>query len=611
MNLDPLLSKVTKPARYTGGELNSVVKEPEGKVRFGLAFPDVYEVAMSHLGTHILYQELNRRDDVWAERVHMPWYDMEDELLSRGLSLFTLESRTPIRELDFLGFSLLYELTYSNVIRMLDLGNIPVWARDRDETRPLLIGGGPCTFNPEPLADVFDLFVIGDGEEVVHQIINEYIQWRDRNRQGGKRFFLQALSRITGVYVPSQYRVEYGDGGRIRRIEPAPGASFPVRKALVRDLDALADPVRPIVPFTEVVHDRGMLELFRGCTRGCRFCQAGIIYRPVRERRSERIPGMAQQLLSNTGYGELSLVSLSSADYPDIQELVKDLMGRLECGRVALSLPSLRVDSFSLDLASEIQRVKKTGLTFAPEAGTQRLRNVINKCVTEEDILATARRAFEAGWDSIKLYFMLGLPTETDEDVLGIAHTVSLIGREYSRVKSGRPKISVSTAVFVPKPHTPFQWEPQIGVAEMHRRQSLLAEALGRGVKYSWSEPDQSLLEAILSRGDRRLGPVIVSAARAGARLQAWSEFFDYNIWRAAMEKEQLDAEFYANRQRDSDEVLPWDHIDSGVSKEYLWRERERAFSQMTTPDCRSKRCLGCGITGLLAQEKGGALCKG
>ena len=594
---DRALSTVAKPARYTGGEWNMVVKDPDSAlVRFALALPDVYEVGMSNLGLKILYGILNERTDTYAERAYCPWPDMEAVMRSGNDVLCSLETHTPLKEFDAVGFSLQYEMTYTNILTMLDLGGIPLVSSDRAECDPLVVGGGPCAFNPEPLADFFDCFVIGEGEEVIGEIAAVLAAWKQTGRSGGRPQLFAQLAKLSGVYVPSLYQVEYAADGTCSGVKPNQ-ADIPaiISKRVVADLDSAYFPMKPIVPYLETVHDRIMLELFRGCTRGCRFCQAGVIYRPVRERKPETLLRLAQELADNTGYDEISLVSLSSADYSCLRELAHELLAKFAPQRVSLSLPSLRIDSFSIELANEIQQVRRSGLTFAPEAGTQRLRDVINKGVTEADLFEAAGAAFRSGWAGIKLYFMIGLPTETDEDILAIADLARRV-LALSR-NPARCKVSVSVSTFVPKPHSAFQWFAQIPVEEMERRQGLLRGALrDRRISFNWHDAPTSRLEGVFARGDRRLGKTLLQAWRNGARFDGWSEHFRADFWQEAFAATDVDPDFYTVRPREIGEMMPWTHLSSGVSQD--WLAREWTLSQTGTPteDCRHGECSGCGV---------------
>lgn len=594
---DTELSSVAKPARYTGGEWNMASKDPLGvQVRFALALSDVYEVGMSNLGLKILYGVLNERADTYAERAYCPWPDMESVMRAREDLLCSLETHTPLKCFDAVGFSLQYEMTYSNILTMLDLGGIPLASQSRSESDPLVIGGGPCAFNPEPLVDFFDCFVIGEGEDVIGEIAAIIAEWKQAERRGGRSGLLASLAKLAGIYVPALYQVEYANDGSFLGITPnCQGVPAVVSKRVVADLDQAHFPVRPIVPYLETVHDRIMLELFRGCTRGCRFCQAGIIYRPVRERKPETLLRLAQELADNTGYDEISLVSLSSADYSCLPELATALLNRFESQRVSLSLPSLRVDSFSIDLANQIQKVRRSGLTFAPEAGTQRLRDVINKGVTEADLFSATGAALRSGWSSIKLYFMIGLPTETDEDVVAIAE---LARRVLNLARTpGRTKVTVSVSTFVPKPHTAFQWFSQISSEEMERRQRLLRNALkDRRISFNWHDPQISKLEGVFARGDRRLGKTLLAAWQKGARFDGWSEYFRPDIWAEAFISSELEPEFYTVRHRALTEKLPWDHLSSGVDRNWLVSEWNRSQAGELTGDCRRGGCSACGV---------------
>ncbi len=599
--LDAILSLVTRPARYTGHEWNSVRQDWEAaRVHIALAYPDIYEVGMSSLGHLILYDLLNRVPGVLCERVYAPWVDMADQLRQRNLPLFSLESHRPLREFDIIGFSLPYELNYTNVLEMLDLAGIPPLTARRGPEDPLVIAGGTCAYNPEPLADFFDLFVIGEGEEVAVDLVQAY--WDAGlgpaalgRRRPHRRDYLQRAAGIDGVYVPSFYRVSYHADGRVAAVVPAtPEARPVVTKRIVPTLPRAIS--RPVVPYVEAVHDRAMVEIQRGCTRGCRFCQAGTIYRPVRERSKEEVLSTVEELLANTGYDEVALVSLSSTDHSDIEGIVSSLVQRYRKDVLSISLPSLRVDAFSVRLAEMLSQGKRPGLTFAPEAGTQRLRDVINKNVTADDLAATAQAAFGRGWHSLKLYFMVGLPTESQEDVQGIVDLVLNVCEIGRREQGGRARVNVSVATFVPKAQTAFQWSAQDRSESLEAKLSILQRGLRhRGVHLSWHDPQTSLLEAVLSRGDRRLGPAIYRAWQLGARFDAWSDQFNFGIWQRAFEEQGLDPAFYAHRERDLQETLPWDHIDAGVDRECLQEEYRKALRGEVTLDCREGGCYSCG----------------
>ena len=595
--LEHILPRVQKPARYTGGEYNAVVKDRKAvDTRVALCFPDTYEIGMSNLGMRILYGVMNQMDGVWCERVFAPWGDMEEEMRRAGVVLYGLESGDAIDEFDIIGFSLGYEMAYTNVLNMLDLAGVPLRSEERGELSPLVIAGGTCAFNPEPLAPFIDIFSLGEGEDVTVELIELYR--RAREECWSKEELLAAAAQIPGLYVPSLYDVTYRGDGTVDAITPRDGAPAVVTKRIVQDFNKSYFPVKTIVPSTEIVHDRVMLELFRGCIRGCRFCQAGYAYRPVRARDPELLIQQGIEACRDSGYQEMTLSSLSTSDYRRLEPLCDGLLDWCEPNKVSLSLPSLRADNFSAGLMERLQHVRKSGLTFAPEAGTQRLRDAINKNVTEQEVLRSCRTAFSGGWSTVKLYFMLGLPTETDEDVLGIADLAEKVYQAW-RETTPNPRrgvtITVSTAWFVPKPHTAFQWEPQITMEEYQRRVKLLREHMrGRSIKYNWHDSQTSFLEAVFARGDRRVAEVIEAAWRKGAKFDSWSEYFDFDRWLEAFKACGIDPHFYANRARSREEVLPWSMTSTGVSAQFLWRERERAYEAKITPDCR-KQCTGCG----------------
>ena len=595
-----MLQAVEKPARYTGGEWNAQPKDSDAVAcRIALAMADVYEVGMSNLGLKILYEILNRRADVAAERVYAPWLDMEEEMRRRRIPLFSLETLREISSFDLLGFSLQYELLITNTLNMLDLACIPLHAAERTEAHPFVIGGGPCVYNTEPIADFFDFFVLGDGEEVVAETCDALIAWKKEGRPGGRRGFLRRAAGIAGVYVPSFYAPEYAADGAFTGLRVLDAAAPPeIFRRVVKDLDAMPFLEKPIVPYLGIVHDRLMLELFRGCTRGCRFCQAGMAYRPVRERKPETLKRLARALFDSTGYNEMSLTSLSSADYSCLAPLVDGLLADTKGERVSFSLPSLRIDSFSVDIAERLQQVRKSGLTFAPEAGTQRLRDVINKNVTEDDLLHSVRTAFEQGWKAVKLYFMMGLPTERDEDVVGIAELAQKVVDCYKEVKGKRGvKVTVSVSCFVPKAYTPFQWFAQVPQEEFERRQRLLKASIrDRAISFHYHDARASVLEGALSRGDRRLAPVIETAWRNGAKFDGWTDQFKDEVWHAAFESCGIDPAYYSRRERALDEALPWAHTSPGVSEDFLRREWQRAQEAALTHDCRREACTGCGV---------------
>ena len=588
--MEEILLSVQKPARYVGSEWNAVHKDWDRvDVTFALAFPDLYEVGMSHLGLQILYHELNRREDTLAERVFAPAPDLEAVLRRRGLPLFALESHRGLRDFDILGFTLQYELTYTNILNMLDLGGIPLQAADRGEGDPLVVGGGPGAFNPEPLVPFFDCFVLGEGEEVVHELVDGWRESAGRSREDR----LRRLAAVPGVYVPSLYQVRYGADGTVAAVQAVAPAPSRVMKRVVADLDELDYPTYPVVPSVQAIHERAMVEVFRGCTRGCRFCQAGIIYRPVRERSPRAVVRLAQEILAHTGYDEVSLVSLSTADYSGIDRVARELARDLAPRGQAVSLPSLRVDAFSVELARTVRGPRKTGLTFAPEAGTQRLRDVINKGVREEDLMAAAQAAFSQGWEALKLYFMIGLPTETEADVAAIAQ----LARRVRDLGGSRSQVTVSVSSFVPKPHTPFQWEPQDPPQTLLAKQALLRRVLrGRGLSLRWHEVGPSWIEGTFSRGDRRMAAVLEEAWRHGCRLDGWGEHFRPELWEEAFRAAGVDPAFYNARRRSPEEIFPWDHLDSGATREFLWEENQRALTGEATADCRWEGCYLCGV---------------
>ena len=609
MNLDRILKRVQKPTRYIGTEYNSVHKNLKVvNIRFAFCFPDVYEIGMSHLGMKILYHLLNDQKDIFCERVFAPWVDMEDEMRKEGIPLFSLESKSPVADFDFVGFTLQYEMSFSNVIHMLDLAGLPLLSAERTEGMPFVCCGGPCAYNPEPLADFVDFFMLGEGEEVMLEVMDAYRAWKQAKEP--RRCFLERILKIEGVYVPCFYDVIYHEDGTIAKIEPNhPDAPKKIKKRIIKDMDRVCYPDRFIVPFMEIVHDRIMLEVFRGCIRGCRFCQAGMIYRPVREKSVETLLSQAQKLVESTGYEEMSISSLSTSDYTHLKELTDGLLELTEEQKISLSLPSLRLDNFSMELMQKVQKVRKSGLTFAPEAGTQRLRDVINKGVTEEDLLRAASIAFGGGYGGVKLYFMIGLPTETNEDLAGIADLAEKVVDAYFAVpkeqRNKNLKVTVSTSSFVPKPFTPFQWVRQNGVEELMDKQTFLkGQIKNKRISYNWHEAKLSVMEGVFARGDRRLCKVLAEAQRLGVKFDGWHEFFDWDLWMQAFQNVGVDPYFYNLRERSYDEILPWDHIDVGVSKQFLMAESERAKRGEVTPNCREK-CNGCGII----QGFGGGFC--
>ena len=603
--LERILPKVQKPARYTGGEFNQIIKnKDEIELRLAFCFPDTYEIGMSNLGMSILYSTMNELSYVWCERVYAPWGDMYGQMKRNGIPLYALESGDPISEHDVLAFSIGYEMAYSTVLDMIDMAGLPIHSADRHSLLPLVIAGGTAALNPEPMADFIDIFLLGEGEEMNNELL---ALLRTAKAEGwAKRAFLEKAAQIGGVLVPSFYTPVYGGDGTIERFDVDPAAPERVTKRVVTDMDSVHFPLAPIVPSTEVVHDRVNVELFRGCVRGCRFCQAGHTYRPIRAKSPKLLAEQGKALLKNTGCQDITLLSLSSSDYRYLSELCDELLEYCEPRSIGLSLPSLRADNFSIDIMHRIQKTRKSGLTFAPEAGSQRLRDAINKNVREEDLLNTCRLAFEGGWNTIKLYFMLGLPTETDEDVLGIAELANQVlhtWRLYAKNKNRGVRITVSTSCFVPKPHSPFQWEKQVTMDEYIRRVNLLRENIkAKNVVYNWHDPQTSYIEATLSRGDRRIGRVIENVWRAGGRLEAWSDYFSFERWMKAFDDAGVDPKFYAHRERSEDEVMPWDIVDVGVRREHLWHERCAAYASELSPDCR-KECSACGAVRLL---KGG-----
>ena len=608
--MDEILLRVEKPGRYIGNEINMVTKPLEKvAVRFAFCFPDVYEVGMSHLGLQILYFFLNRREDVYCERAFAPWTDMEALMRENEMPLYSLETFTPLKEFDFVGFTLQYEMSYTNVLNMLDLANIPLLVSERGEGDPIIIGGGPCTYNPEPLADFFDIFYIGEGEVSYDELLDLY---KSVKSEGGSRDeFLKKALKIPGIYIPRFYDISYNDDGTIKEIAPNhPDAPKTIRKVICKNMDEVFYPEKQLVPLIETVHDRVTLEVFRGCIRGCRFCQAGYVYRPVREKQPERLLELADKLIESSGHEEISLSSLSTGDYTHFKPLAEGLLDKFTKSNVSISLPSLRIDAFSLDLMDKVQAVRKSGLTFAPEAGTQRLRDVINKGITEKEILDGCGLAFEGGWSRVKLYFMVGLPTETEEDLQGIVDLSDAIVMKYFEIpkeeRKKRPPVTVtaSSSCFVPKPFTAFQWEPQSTPEEFLAKTHYVKTHMKRKqVRYIYHEPDLSSLEGVLARGDRRLGKLLLRVWELGAKFDSWNELFKYDLWLKAFEETGISAHFYANRRRSYDEVLPWDHISIGVSKRFFIEEAERARKEQVTPNCRAE-CQNCG-----AKCFGGGVC--
>ncbi|MDD3403609.1 MAG: TIGR03960 family B12-binding radical SAM protein [Hespellia sp.] len=609
---DDILMTVEKPARYIGNEVNSVMKNPEEtEIRFAFAFPEQYEIGMSHLGMKILYDMFNRRDDVWCERVFSPWVDLHKIMKEKNIPLFALESQDPISSFDFLGITIQFEMCYTNILQILDLGHIPMHALDRGMEDPFVIGGGPCTYNPEPLADFFDIFYIGEGETVYDELFDQYKEWKKSGKS--RQEFLEAAAGIEGLYVPQFYDVSYNDDGTIAAFVPNNEHARPtIKKQVMTDVTNAVYPEKPVVPFIKAVQDRVVLEIQRGCIRGCRFCQAGMIYRPTRERGVDKLKEYARNMIKNTGYEEISLSSLSSSDYSQLEELVNFLIDEFKDQSVNISLPSLRIDSFSLDVMSKVQDVRKSSVTFAPEAGSQRMRNVINKGLTEEDILGGAGKAFDGGWTRVKLYFMLGLPTETEEDMKEIARLSDRVARRYYEIpkeeRHGKCQIVASSSFFIPKPFTPLQWATMFTPEEYIRRAYIVKheflEQLNRkSLKYNWHEADVTMLEGTFARGDRRLCKTLEEAYHTGCLFDSWSDFYDHEKWMRAFEHTGADLDFYTTRPRSLDEKFPWDFIDIGVTKNFLKREWENAMDEKVTANCREK-CSGCG-----AGTFGGGVC--
>jgi len=597
---DDILYKVEKPSRYTGGELNVIVKNPsEVDIRFAFCFPDVYEVGMSHLGSRILYHTINARQDTYCERAFTPWPDMENLMRRNDIPLFTLETKDSLKEFDILGFTLQYEMSYTNILNMLDMSGVAIRASERGEDEPIVMAGGPCAYNPEPLYDIIDFFEIGEGEEMMNDVLDVYKKYKGK---GKKKEFLREISKIQGIYVPSLYDVIYNEDNTIKEFKPKyDDVPSTIKKRIINNYTKVDFPTNIIVPYSEIVHDRIVLEIFRGCTNGCRFCQAGMLYRSVREKKKEDLVDLARELVENTGYEEISLSSLSTCDYSDIKGLIIDLTEEHEENRVGIALPSIRVDSFSVDLLKDIQKVRKSGLTFAPEAGSQRMRDVINKGLTEDKILDAARSAFEAGWKTLKLYFMVGLPYEELEDCTGIGELAEKIVDEYKAApkKKGDYKglrLTVSTSILIPKPFTPFQWTPMARLQDVNEKIDAVKAAIkSKCIVYNYHEQKTSIMESVFARGDRRLCDVLIKAYEKGAKFDGWGQYFNYRLWMEAMEECNLDVDFYAYRERAYDEVLPWDFIDIGVNRKYLEAESEKAKKAELTQNCK-KGCTGCGI---------------